>query len=62
MTEEEKRKNAENDPLIRMRGNLQEEIASRIEEKVAGIIEDAFARAREAKEMDYEEYREAKRR
>ncbi len=62
MTEEEKRKNAENDPLIRMRGNLQEEIASRIEEKAAGIIEDAFARAREAKEMDYEEYREAKRR
>lgn len=60
MTEAEKQKNIEEDPLLKLRKRIPEKEALRIEKMTSSFINDTFLRADEEQEMSFEEYQEVK--
>lgn len=60
MTEEEKARDAADDPVAKLRALLSESKALAIESKMAACIEEAFSRAQNAGETDFSIYQEDK--
>lgn len=60
MSDAEKQKNRDEDPLLMLRKRLSEKEALRIEKKISSLIDDVFLRASVEPEMSLEEYQEVK--
>jgi TPP-dependent pyruvate/acetoin dehydrogenase alpha subunit len=60
MTENEKQKNIEDDPLVSLRKMLPEDTLQVIEDKAANIVQDAFAQAGASGELKLDEYQKEK--
>lgn len=60
MTEDEKQKNAENDPLLKLKRTLSLEKIRQIEGEIDLLIDDVFRRADKEQEMKFEDYQEVK--
>ena len=60
MTEAETEKDVADDPVAKLRAQLQEEHAQAIDNRISARIEDAFSRAKNAGETDFSKYQEDK--